>query len=136
MSNEDRIAKLERELAELKAKAEPQEKKPFKSKASFHYDPTEGMGMPPSAVRAMCAVVPDMRGIAQEQKQVSMPSGFGTTAKPGKPVERGNGWGKSVPLGPPSGIKYVDQIADHFDQLDKLETIKKVADAVNAAKGK
>ena len=49
--SEDRIAKLETELAalkaELKAKAEPPVEEPKKPREPWpKYDPTEGMGMP------------------------------------------------------------------------------------------
>jgi hypothetical protein len=58
---EKRIADLERELAELKRKAEPPEVKVRKPMPK--YDPTEGMRLPPSAVKAMAGVYnPDVKG--------------------------------------------------------------------------
>ena len=132
-----RIADLERELRELKAQLPPPPDEPYKPKKPWpKYDPTEGFRMPASAVKAMVDVVPDMRGIAQEQKQVPAPGGFGTTAKPGKAVERGSGWQDPGKLEPPPGVKHVDAIAEHFDRLDRLETMKKIADAIKAGGGK
>jgi hypothetical protein len=129
-----RIADLERELRELKAQLPPppvEEKKPRQPWPK--YDPTEGFRMPASAVKAMVDVVPDMRGIAQEQKQVSVPGGFGAPAKSGgEAAVRGSGWQDPGKLEPPSGIKHVDAIAQHFATLDKLETVKKIADAIKA----
>jgi hypothetical protein len=139
MTNEElakRIADLERELAELKAQVKPVEVRPVKAeqKPWPKYDPTEGMRMPASAVKAMVDVVPDFRGIAQEQKQMSSSGGFlGTEPRTEKKEPRR---AVETPLEPPSGIKYVDQIADHFDRLDKLETMKKIADAIKAGGGK
>src|SRR5260370_39309999 len=62
MSDEERIANLEAEIAELKRKAEPP--KPFVPKKPMpKYDPTEGMRLPPSAVKAMAGVYnPDVKG--------------------------------------------------------------------------
>jgi hypothetical protein len=139
MTNEElakRIANLERELAELKAQVKPVEVKPVKAEKPWpKYDPTEGMRMPASAVRAMVDVVPDFRGIAQEQKQgVAAPGGLPSPEpraekkEPRRAVE--------TPLEPPSGIQHVDAIAAHFDRLDRLETMKKIADAIKAGGGK
>jgi hypothetical protein len=46
-------------MAELKAKVNPPEPKPFVPAPYQRYDPTEGMRMPPSALRAMVEVAPD-----------------------------------------------------------------------------
>jgi hypothetical protein len=132
----DRIAKLERELAELKAQVKPPPAAPYKPEKPWpKYDPTEGFRLPASAVKAMCDVVPDFRGIAQEQKQgVGSPGGFlgpelkAEKKEPPRAVE--------IPLEPPSGIRYVDQIAEHFDRLDRLQTAKQIADAIKAGGGK
>ena len=73
-----------------------------------------------------------LRGIAQEQKQVSVPSGLAKEKK----VERGTGWSNPVPLEPPSGVKHVDAIAKHFETLDKLETMRRIGDAIKAGGNK
>jgi hypothetical protein len=130
-----RISELERELKELKAKVAPPPVEEKKAEKPWpKYDPTEGMRMPASAVRAMVDVVPDFRGIAQEQKQMSASGGFLGTETKAAPKEPRRA--TETPIEPPSGIKYVDQIADHFDRLDKLETMRKIADAIKAGGGK
>jgi hypothetical protein len=121
---EDRIAKLERELAELKAQVKPQAttrelldaaaKRPFQK-----YDPTEGFRLPASAVKAMVDVVPDFRGIAQEQSQKAERGGF--LPSDGPPKERSSSWQKPVPLGPPAGVAICDQMMDVQDALDKRD---------------
>jgi hypothetical protein len=91
------------------------------------YDPTEGFRLPASAVKAMCDVVPDFRGIAQEQKHgMGEPGGFGAIAKPSAAVERGTGWAKAVKLEPPPGVAHCDRMMDVQDGLDKRELEKRL----------
>jgi hypothetical protein len=87
--------------------------------------------MPPSAIQAMTAVVNDklMRDIVNDNRRgVSEPGWL--PPKAGGAVKRGTGWVDPGRLEPPPGVKHVDRIADHFAALDRLETLKKVADAV------
>src|SRR6266436_8203208 len=119
----DRIAKIERELAELKAQVKPPVEKPREPWPK--YDPTEGFRLPASAVKAMCDVVPDFRGIAQEQKHGRSEPGFLKPTEAG-PVVRGTGWQNPVPLVVPPGIKYVDQLIDVQDAVDKRELEKRL----------
>jgi hypothetical protein len=86
-------------------------------------------------VKAMCDVVPDFRGIAQEQKHgMGEPGGFlGSEPKAEKKEPRR---ATETPLEPPPGVKYVDEIAKHFDRLDRLQTMKTIADAIKAGGGK
>jgi hypothetical protein len=58
MSDKDEIAALKARVAELEARS-PKPPKPFKPQPYQRYDPTEGMSMPPSALRAMVEAVPD-----------------------------------------------------------------------------
>jgi hypothetical protein len=121
---ENRIAKLEQELAALKAKeAEGAAvKKPF---VMPRYDPTAGFGMPASAVRAMVDAVPDslMRSIAGDARRKSEPGWL--KPETGKPVEKGSGWVKPAPLsGSVPGIDRIDEIAAHFDRLDRRDREK------------
>jgi hypothetical protein len=85
----------------------------------------EGAGlMPASAVKAMTDVVDDemMQAIVKEQRPgLSAPSGL-IPDDPREPaVVGGTGWQKPVELGVPPGIKYVDQLCDVQDALDKAE---------------
>jgi len=88
-----RVAKLEEELAEAK-----KAKEPFKPKAPMpRFDPTEGMRMPPSAVKPMADLIPDVKGQgfnpnAWAQTRVAQPSSLIPQSGPGKRVKRGTGW--------------------------------------------
>jgi hypothetical protein len=122
MNNEERIAKLEAELAALKAKSEPPEvmaRKPMPK-----YDPTEGMRLPPSAVKAMADVYnPDVKGAgfnpnAWAQTKMSDP---GWIKKPGVSAaelrEAGRAEEKKQPLPKP---KRPDDPGRKFAQYDAL----------------
>jgi hypothetical protein len=79
-----RIAVLERELAELKQQLEPKEE--FKSKLEMpKIDWTEGMRMPPSAVKPMANLIHGKGGKydpdAWARNRISEPSGFGPPPK-------------------------------------------------------
>jgi hypothetical protein len=43
--------------------------------------------------------------------------------QPAQEPVRGTGWVDSVPLGPPPGVKILDQIMDHMDAKDRAERI-------------
>jgi hypothetical protein len=120
----ERIAKLERELAELKAQVKPAPEKPKEPWPK--YDPTEGFRMPASAVQAMVEVVPDMRAIVEEQRHGrSEPGGF---LGPEKTVakEKGSGWQAPSPLESPPGVAICDQMMDVQDALDKRDLEKRL----------
>lgn len=133
MDQEERIGKLERELAELKAqmkpKPEPEPAEPFKPREPWQkYDPTENFRLPESAAKAMAW--PDVKGgefnpHAWAQTKVGEPGGFGGPDVPREPAkERGSGWAKPVELGSPSGIRWVDQMCEAQDRLDRAERMK------------
>jgi hypothetical protein len=121
----------------LKAKVEPKPPEPTKVSAMVmpRYDPTEGFRMPPSAARETARVVPDVKDQkfsqhAWEQTKVGQPGGFGPSTRACGETVRGSGWEDPKPLSPPSGIKYIDQVAAHFDARDKLDNIKRIANAI------
>lgn len=93
-----------------------------------------GVGcMPPSAVQALAEAVSDhlVRDIvADNRRGVPGPSGLLGPSTGGNPTVRGSGWQKPTPLEPPSGVRYCDQIADHFAALDRAEAIADVIDKV------
>jgi hypothetical protein len=137
---ENRIAKLEQELAALKSdKAKtpaPKVEKPF---VMPRYDPTANFGMPASAVRAMVEAVPDslMRSIVGDHRTVSQPGGFGEPPlqSESKLTIKGRGWQEAVPIGPDPNIKQIDRIAAHFDRMEKIEQAAKIAQAMKAKEG-
>ena len=95
----------------------------------------DGVGcMPASAVQALAEAVPDQLVkdiVADNRRGVPEPSGLLGPSTGGSPTVKGSGWQKPTPLEPPSGVRYVDQIADHFAALDKAEAI---ADAIDKVK--
>ena len=116
---EKRIADLERELKALKAKADPPE--PYKPEKPWQkIDFTERFQMPASAVKAMVDVVPDMRGIVEEQRHGRSEPGFFPPSPAKKPEEK-RGPPREIPLGPPSGVAICDQMMDVQDALDKRD---------------
>jgi hypothetical protein len=79
--------------------------------------------MPLSAIDEMARIVPDgmMQDIVQEMKHGrSAPSGLLAPERQEPPV-KGSGWQKPVPLDVPPGTKYVDQLCDVQDAIDRRE---------------
>jgi hypothetical protein len=99
----------------------------------------EGVGcMPASAVKAMTDVLDDrlMSDIVNDSRRgVPAPSGLAGPVEPRPLVERGSGWQKPTPLEPPSGVRYVDEIARSFAALDKEQMIAEAIDRVRKIKG-
>jgi hypothetical protein len=131
MTAKDELAALKREVEELKAKLSPP--KPFVPEPYQRYDPTAGMCMPPSALRAMVAAEPRgfMAGVVRDNRAPrtpatlpsSQPTGGGAANVPGS----GTGWAHETPLGPPPGIRYVDAQLDAQDARDRAELIEREA---------
>jgi hypothetical protein len=130
-----RIAKLERELAALKAAQAPPP--PFKPEPWQQFDPTANMSMPRSTLLEMAAAIPDatIKGIVRDNRaptgrpgvipgsqQVSSARHGGTNA-PGD----GTGWAREVPLGPQPGINHVDRLIDEQDRRDRVELAERLA---------
>jgi hypothetical protein len=121
MTPEERIAALERELAKQKEELARLRGEPHKSVGEVwqKIDWTAGMGMPPSAVRAMVDAVPDrlvreIAGDAHNQSKL-------TPLEPAKP--KGTGWSEPSPLKPPSGIEHCDRMMDAQDAKDRAALI-------------
>jgi hypothetical protein len=89
--------------------------------------------MPQSVYDACTAVVDDklMRDIVADARRSNSPGWLPPQGKvdlaevnkpdTGKPVERGTGWSPLDPISPPPGIKYIDQMIDVQDALDKIK---------------
>ena len=75
----DEIAALKKNVEELEAKLSPP--KPFVPEPYQRYDPTAGMCMPPSALAAIVAAVPD-RLIKEIVRDNQAPRGPTTEGKP------------------------------------------------------
>ena len=85
-----------------------------------------GMGMSESAVKAMTDVVDDkqMQAIVAEQKAGRSEPGWLKPPPPKKPEEQRSGPVNPPPLEGRSDIKWVDQMCDVQDALDRAERVK------------
>jgi hypothetical protein len=128
----DDIAALRKRIEELEAKAKPPEApKPFTPAPYQRYDPTEGMCMPPSALRAMIAAEPRgfMAGVIHDNRAPNSPGMTPTSQSSGGPANvpgSGTGWGHSTPLGPPPGVAQADRLMDEQDRRDRAELARKL----------
>ena len=104
---------------------------PFKPAPYQRYDPTAGMRMPDSALRAMVAAVPDnvMRDVVRDNRAPTTPATIPSSQSTGPRPSAGDGtgWGAAAPIGPPPGLRYVDAQLDAQDAKDKAERIRQDA---------
>jgi len=134
MTNKDEIAALKKKVEELEAKLSPP--KPFVPQPYEPIDWTARMSMPPSALAAMVAAVPDrvMRDIVRDNRAPTgptgtipsgsqQPTGGGAANVPGS----GIGWAHEIPLSPPPGVQQSDKLVDAQDAGDRAELIKRDA---------
>jgi len=137
MTAKEELAKLRREVEELKTKLSPP--KPFEPLPPWHFDPTANMSMPRSVMQEMAAAVPD-----HMIRDIAMRDGRAPTGRPGvipgsqQPTSPrpsagdGSGWAREIPLGPSPHQRYVDQQLDAADARDKAERIQQAAAAETA----
>jgi hypothetical protein len=128
MTNDEKIAALEREVAELKAKVSPAPaKKEFVPKPYQRYDPTEGMRMPPSALAEMaghpCNQV--MRDVIQDRHAPTSPGSM--IPSTGGSAGDGTGYVDPRPLSPPPGVAQADRLMDAQDRRDRIELAHRIA---------
>jgi hypothetical protein len=115
MTDKDELAALKKRVEELEAKAKPPEPaKPFVPAPYQRYDPTEGMRMPPSALREMvqhpCNQV--MRGVILDRHAPTGRPGMipsqqssGGGGSGGPSAGDGTGWANEVKIGVPGGAR-------------------------------
>src|SRR5262245_11398028 len=130
MTQEERIKQLEEEVARLKG----EERKP-PSKPWPKWDPTEGMRMPPSALAAMVAAVPDrlMADIVADNRRGLEPRSIIPPEPRPKLQTKGSGFVDPIPLRSPPGIEILDRVMDRQDELDKRSAAaKRVDDAMKS----
>jgi hypothetical protein len=120
MSNkDDELAALKARVEELERKAKPPEpEKPFVPEPYQRYDPTAGMSMPPSALRAMVEAEPRgfMKGVLRDNQAPTGPSSQGVIPSSQQLTGvhvggKGSGWVDPRPLRNPEGTFWVDAIA-------------------------
>ena len=134
MKNDDEIAALRAEVAELKAKVDPpkptSEQDAAKWRDQMHQLAEKRMSLahPPSMVRDW-NVLPDhiVRGVVQDRHAPTGPSSAGTSGQITRVSSNlglpGSGWSAPVPLSNPPGINWVDAqcIADEVRQRAELK---------------
>jgi hypothetical protein len=148
--SEKDIAKLKTEndalkdrLAKLEEQVNPSPRQPSTYRP---IDYTAGMSMDRSAMQAMIdgskSFIADLRAVTdpssltattKEQRIADSLKGTSSAAQP-QPQRRGSGYRDEVPLGPPPGIPYCDQMMNAQDARDRTELAWKIAQA-RLAKG-
>jgi hypothetical protein len=141
MSKKDEIAALkaksaaqDAKIAELEAKLAPP--KPFVAKPHEPIDWTARMSMPRSALEAMIAAEPRnfMADVVRDNRGPTGPTGMiprsqqaSSGGGPANVPGSGTGWAHETPIGPPPGLRYVDQQLDAQDAKDRAELVKRDA---------
>ena len=137
----DKIAKLEAEVAELKAKVSPPKSNFVPMSDAEWIDQMHQMrerrmsfasNFHPDDLRAMEAACPTpmMKEIAlRDARAPTGPSNMNpsSTSRGGSPANvpgSGTGWVEPAPLVPPPGLRYVDAQIDAADARDKAERIR------------
>jgi hypothetical protein len=131
----EEIAALRKELAEVKAALPKPAPKPFVPAPHEPIDWTARMSMPPSALRAMVNAEPRgfMQGVVRDNRGPSTPTGMIPRAQtiggggPANVAGSGTGWAHETPIGPPPGLRYVDQQINAQDRRDRAELIEREA---------
>jgi hypothetical protein len=125
--DDNELAKLKKEVAELKDQLNPP---PRKQSYSAPFDYTAGMSMPKSAMQAMIDAAPnslmsELRADARKQNPVT----GGPNPQPPTQVQRGTGWIDERPIEPPPGISHIDAMVKTQDRIDKAELALRLAKA-------
>jgi len=137
MSDDDELAKLKKEIADLKQRIDP----PPRPRSNYApKDYTEGMSMDRSAMQAMIDAVPDalMRSLREDARRpnpVTSPSSMIPTSNQPSETKRGSGWRESAPLTSPPGISHIDAMVKAQDAQDRAELALRLAKA-ELGKGK
>jgi hypothetical protein len=143
----DKIAALERELAEVKAaqdKAKPidwaAEERATREYMSQMHDMRErrmSLATPPSVIRDFADGVSEAncRAIAATARAPTGPTTMAPSSPPvtgvrsggGNVPGSGSGWAREIPLSSPPGVAQADRLMDAQDAKDKAERIREAA---------
>src|SRR5262245_10703601 len=122
MTNDEKIAALEREVAALKAAQPKPAPEPFKPEPYQRYDPTANMSMPRNALEAMVAAEPRgfMRDVALRDARApnspsTIPRSSEQPVRPDSGPANTSGWRDATPLRPPPGVAQADKLMDEQD---------------------
>jgi hypothetical protein len=138
MTNAEKIAALERQVEELKAKVDPPKSTFVPMTDAEHRDMVHRMRerqantwMPPDAIREMVAAEPKgfMHDVALRDNRAPMtPATIPSSQAGGRPSGGGSkGWIEPTPLGPPPGVAQADRLMDAQDRKDRAELIEREA---------
>jgi hypothetical protein len=120
MSDKDaELDALKAQVKELRDRLDPPPREPW---TQPRYDPTEGMSMPASAMKAMIDAIPEsvMQGLRTDAFKPNPVTG-GPNPQP-QPKQRATpNWIEERPLESPPGIKHIDAMMDAQDERDKAE---------------
>jgi hypothetical protein len=120
--DEERIAKLEAAVERLiKANAPP---KPFKAEPWQPIDYTANATMDPATMLEFARATGNVEVVKGPQGPRSMlPPSAPSAAVPSaaEPAKKSTGWQDTKPLEPPPGQELIEQIADHFDRIDRAK---------------
>lgn len=120
----DDLDALKKEVKALRDRLDPPPQQPNRAP----YDHTQGMAMPPSAMRAMAGAIPDnLMGALRADSRLPNPVTQGPNPQP-QPHRRGSGWAPERPLETPH-IAHVDRLVDAQDIRDRVELAQRLAQA-------
>jgi hypothetical protein len=140
----ERVAALEKELAELKAampkpidwEAERKKDAEWEAEKRAREDARWALAMPPSVVRHFAdgVTAADLQGIRQAAHAPTAPVSMAPSNQPvvpdvpRNPPGSGTGWAREIPLGPSMHQRYVDQQIDAADAKDQIELAQRIAE--------
>jgi hypothetical protein len=135
----ERVAALERELAELKAKVDPPKSTFTPMTDAEHRDWVHQMRerqanswMPPNAIRDLVEAEPRnfMKDVVRDNRAPTTPGMIPDSQQstgPRPSAGDGSGWSRSIPIGPSMHQRYVDQQIDAQDAKDRRELVEQKA---------
>jgi len=127
------VADLTTEVANLKEAAKPAA--PFTAEPHRPTNHLDVLAIPSTVVADMVRAVPDdlMRDIVSDFRRGPSQSSLVTSPNDAEAKVRGTGWQDGKPLGPPSGLDYVDQQVAAQDMRDLHARLKAIVPAAETS---
>jgi hypothetical protein len=144
MTDEDKIAALEREVAALKEAVKPAPARDPKAEAQATAEWQDRMHQmkearmscwtPPSALQEMIAAEPKgfMKGVIHDNRAPTGRPGMipdsqqASNARTGNVPGSGTGWAREIPLSNPPGVALADKLMDEQDRRDRAELAQRL----------
>jgi hypothetical protein len=125
----DKIAKLEAEIAALKAKVDPPKSTFVPISDAEHRDMVHqmqerrmSMATPPEVIRDF-AVVKEI-ALRDARAPTGLPNSQQSDPRPS--AGDGTGWTREIPLSPPPGVAQADRLMDEQDRRDRAELAQRL----------